>query len=354
MASPSRDLPNRVKAQRLARGWSQAELAVRAGISRTAVSSIEGHRLSPSVTAALRLAQVFDCSVETLFGSPGRTEQQCGWAWPPPGSPWRYWHAEVGGRTLLYPVELAGGTGSLPHDGTCQEHEVPIGETALARQTLVLACCDPAVGLLATLYGRLTGFRLIAIPRSSQQAMSLLAQGTVHVAGLHLSSRDDDRNAAAVQRTLGTGYRLLRVASWQEGVAIARGHKVRSVRAAAAGRFRWVGREAGSGARQCIEELLPGRIRFRHTAADHRGVAAAIRSGWADAGVCLKLASDEAGLQFLSLREEFFELCFAADQESDPRIQSLVRVIRSEEYRRLLADLPGYSPSHSGEVRSVP
>jgi len=38
-----------VLARRLAREWSQAELAERAGISRAAVSAIEGERLSPSV-----------------------------------------------------------------------------------------------------------------------------------------------------------------------------------------------------------------------------------------------------------------------------------------------------------------
>lgn len=57
-----------VQTRRLARQWSQAELAERAGISRAAVSAIEGERLSPSVATALVLAAVFECSVEELFG----------------------------------------------------------------------------------------------------------------------------------------------------------------------------------------------------------------------------------------------------------------------------------------------
>jgi DNA-binding XRE family transcriptional regulator len=59
---------NPVLARRLARQWSQAELAQRAGISRAAVSAIEVERLSPSVATALALAAVFECSVEELFG----------------------------------------------------------------------------------------------------------------------------------------------------------------------------------------------------------------------------------------------------------------------------------------------
>ena len=41
-----------------------------------------------------------------------------------------------------------------------------------------------------------------------------------------------------------------------------------------------------------------------HRALDHRGVAEAIRAGWADAGICLRLTSDEANLSFLSVRRE--------------------------------------------------
>ena len=66
----------------------------------------------------------------------------------------------------------------------------------------------------------------------------------------------------------------------------------------------WIGREVGSGARQCLEEL-PGsrRVVPRFMASDHRGVAEAVRSGWADAGVCLRLVSEEAGLDFLAIRQ---------------------------------------------------
>jgi DNA-binding XRE family transcriptional regulator len=60
-------LQNLVKVYRLQRGWSQAELARRSGISRAAVSAIEINRLVPSVVAGLSLARVFSCSVECLF-----------------------------------------------------------------------------------------------------------------------------------------------------------------------------------------------------------------------------------------------------------------------------------------------
>jgi putative molybdopterin biosynthesis protein len=67
MANPD-VLHNRVRARRLERAWSQLDLAEQAGVSRTAVSAIEGNRLIPSVGAALSLARAFRCTVEELFG----------------------------------------------------------------------------------------------------------------------------------------------------------------------------------------------------------------------------------------------------------------------------------------------
>ncbi len=346
-------LPNCLKSKRVARGWSQAELAERAGISRTAVSAIEKHRLVPSVAAAIALSRVLQCSVEELFGPCDPGSAGGDWAWAPPRPNWRYWEAEVGGRVLWYPVESSGVTSSLPHDNRTDETAVPKDPSPLLRQTLVVACCDPAAGLLSTLYGRMTGYRLIVIPRSSQQSLDLLGRGLVHVAGLHLTSDSEDRNGLAVRTKLGGGYRLLGVAKWQEGLAVARAQNVKSIRSALKSKLRWIGREPGSGARQCMDELLANHAPIRRIARDHRGVADAIRSGWADAGVCLRLTCEESGLTFFGLREERFELTYAQSSENDPRVQALLRVVRSAEYRGLLSSLPGYDSSVAGDVQCV-
>src|SRR4029077_7784685 len=117
--------------------------------------------------------------------------------------------------------------------------------------------------------------------------------------------------------------------------------------------LRWVGREPGSGARQCLDELLGKRAAPRRIARNHRGVAESIRCGLADAGVCLRLTSEEAGLRFLGVREEAFDLCFRADDRHDPRIGALIKAVRSPAYRRLLGELPGYDSSPAGEIEVI-
>src|SRR5262249_12814596 len=151
----------------------------------------------------------------------------------------------------------------------------------------------------------------------------------------------------------GPGFRLLHGARWQEGLTLAPSAGVRSVQTALRGKLRWVGREPGSGARQCLDELRPHGPPPRRIARDHRGVAEAVRCGWADVGVWLRLVSEEAGLDFLGVRSERYDLCYAAADERDPRLQALLRIVRSRGYRTLLSELPGYDSRDTGEIIAV-
>ena len=61
-------LPFQVKALRTARGWSQGELALQAGMAQPRISEIErpGER-SMNIDTLLRLASAFDCGLEVRF-----------------------------------------------------------------------------------------------------------------------------------------------------------------------------------------------------------------------------------------------------------------------------------------------
>jgi molybdate-binding protein/transcriptional regulator with XRE-family HTH domain len=341
---------NRVSELRKLRGWSQAELACRAGISRAAVSAIEISRLVPSVAAALALARVLNCSVEELFGSARPEDSQATWAWPPARVPCRYWQARIGNRTLRYPVEAIP-LGLIPHDGVwSDDSSITASETA-PEETLVMACCDPAANLIARKFHRISPYRLLVLGRSSGKALELLRQGLVHVAGVHLSASDSEEgNDQIIRDKLGAGTNVIRVATWEEGLAVSSHVSAKSVHSLLRSRLSWVGREPGSGARLCLDQLLQGKNSPRRIAYDHRGVAESIRCGWADVGVCHRLTCEEAGLRFLPVRSESYDLCYRAQDESNPRIQALVRVIQSASYRRILSELPGFTCRDTGSL----
>jgi putative transcriptional regulator len=58
---------NRVKELRVARGWTQEDLAKAVGVSRQSINSIERERYVPSLHLALTFAQVFGCSTDQIF-----------------------------------------------------------------------------------------------------------------------------------------------------------------------------------------------------------------------------------------------------------------------------------------------
>jgi molybdate-binding protein/transcriptional regulator with XRE-family HTH domain len=349
-------LENQLKIFRQARGWSQEELARRAGISRTEISAIEIRRLVPSVATALALAGVLECRVDDLFALPSRSGPAEEWAWTPTREPCRFWRAEIGGRHILYPAE-SGSVGVVAHDGILAYGRLQSQPHQSPTETLVMACCDPAVGLLVRELATTSHIRLLVLKRSSSEALRLLGAGLVHLAGVHLaSSEQSGGNGSVIRERLGEGFRLLKMARWEEGVALAPGSGAKTVRAAigpTSAKKRWVGREVGSGARQCLDELFEGRPAPKRIARDHAGVAEAILSGWADLGVCLKLTAEEAGLEFLHVRDEAYDICYRGDFESDPRFQALLRVCRSATFRQLLGELPGYDVSHTGELESI-
>ena len=344
---------NPVQVRRLARQWSQAELAERAGISRAAVSAIEGERLSPSVATALALAAVFDCSVEELFGRGGISKPRGSeWAWSPRGETSRYWEAEIGQQRRLYPVEAVT-LNPCPHDGIWQ-NGVPHGNSPAVEQTLVMASCDPAAGLLAAEYARTSGFRLLVFPRGGRAALELLRQKLVHVAGLHYSTEETpERNAETARAQVGGECRLLRVAKWESGIALAPDDRSRSVESVARRGLRWAARESGSAARECMDELLGRRSFEGREVGGHASVAEAVRSGWAEAGVCVKFSAEEAGLNFLPLRNETLDFCFPTSLQHDARIQALGRLVRDRAWRQLVSELPGYDARETGEIQSI-
>jgi molybdate-binding protein/DNA-binding XRE family transcriptional regulator len=340
MSAPPLKL-NRVKQHRLAQSRSQADLAMAAGISRTGLSAIESQRLVPSVAAALALARALQTSVEDLFDELPQSEAV--WASVPTRFPCRFWAAEVAGRIVYYPLEATTGLAVRP-DGATKEVSVPSLARESARRTLVVATCDPAASYLALEYSRQTPFRMVVLRRSSRQALELIEKGLAHVAGIHLAeSRSAAGNQGALQEMgLRQDVQLLAVAKWEEGVAHAAAVKLRSVKQAASSKLRWVGRQAGAGARRCQDEVLGGRRLPRHLASDHTDVVALIRSGFVDAGVCVRLVAEEAQTGFLSVCEDDYDLCIPQSHASDPRITALVEVVRSPSYREALAELPGY------------
>ncbi|MBZ3906245.1 MULTISPECIES: helix-turn-helix transcriptional regulator [Streptomyces] len=58
---------NRITELRAEHGWTQADLARLAGVSRQTINAIETGKFDPSLPLAFRLARLFGLKIEELF-----------------------------------------------------------------------------------------------------------------------------------------------------------------------------------------------------------------------------------------------------------------------------------------------
>ena len=88
-----------------------------------------------------------------------------------------------------------------------------------------------------------------------------------------------------------------------------------------------VNRNRGSGTRVLIEGLLDGERPdgYDMEVRSHQAVAAAVRAGRADWGVCIDKVAD--GLQFRFLAEEQFDFVVPEARMDRPAVQAFVEVL---------------------------
>jgi len=64
---PGLDMKNRIRVLRAEKGWSQAELADKVGVSRNSINAVENGKFDPSLPLAFRIADAFELKIEDVF-----------------------------------------------------------------------------------------------------------------------------------------------------------------------------------------------------------------------------------------------------------------------------------------------
>lgn len=359
--------PNRVRAQREARGLSQVALAERARLTRQSIGAIEAGRSTPAVDVALRIARTLDCQVEDLFGGPeqaGLLTTELSTEPNAPAASGRVALAHIGGRWVSYPLVEDGlrlsADGVVARARRGRVEVEPVRELAAARANVVVMGCAAGLGLLADrLNSRAGAGRFLWLSRSSTASLEALARGHAHIAGVHLvDARTGEANVADVRRVAGRDpVVLVTLARWEAGLVLRPEDKDKIRGAADLGRrgLRLVGREAGAGAQRLLEREVRAAghpldlaRRAPLKARGHLDVARAVAMGAADTGVATRDAAMAFGLGFVPLAEERYDLAIPRSVLGDARVERLLDVLGTGELRRELSAL-GYDVRSAGE-----
>ncbi len=188
----------------------------------------------------------------------------------------------------------------------------------------------------------------------SVAGLAQLARGSVDAAAVHLR---DERTGAAndpfVRRVL-AGEPATVVHLWRrhQGIVLPAGNPlgIGSVADLAGRTLAW--RSPGTGSRLLLDRLLrTAGVRPREGAefGSHLGVAVAVATGAADAGLAVRASAEAIGADFLPVEWEDFELAVAP--ESLELLLPVLDVLASTAVQDRLAGLGGYDLGRSGDVR---
>jgi putative molybdopterin biosynthesis protein len=230
---------------------------------------------------------------------------------------------------------------------------VPAEEAANA--LLITGSHDPVLDHLADLI-RHAGISLLSTHMGSMGGIITLKKDECHAAPTHLLSPDGTYNTAYIRKYLpGITTDLVCVAGRQQGIVSRDGISL----AGLPGRT-FINRQKGSGTRMLLDyELkkagidpssLPG---YEREVTTHIAVALAVKSGEADAGMCVYSAAKALGLPFIPVAQERYELAVRREHREDTRLRVLVGTIRSRKFKKILDSLGGYDTTETGTLRSV-
>nr|WP_246360921.1 substrate-binding domain-containing protein [Haloechinothrix aidingensis] len=214
---------------------------------------------------------------------------------------------------------------------------------------------DPALDLLLASLGS-RGERVGHV-RGSVAGLGSLAAGESDAAAVHLRDAVTGRaNDAAARGILG-GRPAMLVHLWrrEQGIVVAKGNPpdVRGV--ADLDGLDLVWRSPGAGSRLLLNRLLresgatprpQGEL-----AESHIGVAVAVSSGAADAGLAVRSAATAVDADFVPVGHEDFELAVSPDATA--ALAPLLDVLATRSFRKRLSMMAGYDFGRTGEFREA-
>ena len=78
-------------------------------------------------------------------------------------------------------------------------------------------------------------------------------------------------------------------------------------------------------------------------------VASAVASGVVDTGLGILSASKAAGLDFMPVTTERYDLIIPSSYVEDEKVQKVIETVRSKEFKTMVLRMGGYDVSRTGE-----
>jgi excisionase family DNA binding protein len=211
---------------------------------------------------------------------------------------------------------------------------------------------------------RESGSGLASLTEGTARGVDRLQRGEVIAAAVHFHGDDvaaEDANIAAVRAIPGLHDAVLvGLVRREQGLLVPPDNpkQLHSLAEVLASGAQMAVRQPGAGAQMLLDVLLaragakPKDLRrLEPPCLTGPDLAAAIRAGRADCGVATRAAAKSAGLDFVPLLWENFDLLMRQRSYFRPSMQALIGFMGERRLKQRAAELTGYDPVPSGQIR---
>ena len=208
--------------------------------------------------------------------------------------------------------------------------------------------------------------RLASLPEGSEAGLQRLARGEVATAAIHmhrLNGDDDTANSEVLNNAPGLHDAvLIAFARREQGLIVAAGNPLglTDIAGVATKHAKIALRPQGAGAQLLLLSLLARAGLALDTLATVKPVAPtgpdiaqAVRAGRADCGIATRSVAHGAGLGFVPLTWERFDLAMRQRDYFRPELQALLKFLRADAFHARGRELTGYDTAEAGDVRHV-
>jgi excisionase family DNA binding protein len=214
---------------------------------------------------------------------------------------------------------------------------------------------------------RESGSSLGSMGEGSARGLERLQRDEVMAAAVHFHSLDADgtpssdasvkalRDAPGLHDVVLVGF-----ARREQGLVLPPGNPkhLRGIPDVLALGVRMAMRQQGTGAQMLLDVLLKRAgaslvdlRRVETPALTGPDLAELVRKGHADCGIATRAAARSAGLEFVPLVWENFDLAMRQRSYFRPPMQALIRFLSERRLRQRAEELTGYDPSPAGQIR---
>jgi putative molybdopterin biosynthesis protein len=220
---------------------------------------------------------------------------------------------------------------------------------------------DLALDILANLLGKYyPPVFLSSHPVGSLGGILAIKNGICHMAGAHLLDPETGEYNFPYIRTYlnGIDVKVIHLVFREQGLFVQRGNpkKVKGLADLIRKDIAFINRQKGSGTRILLDHTLKNltldsnQIRgYEKEEFTHMGVASTVASGIADAGLGILSAARAMGLDFIPIAKERYDIIIPSIYFEDEKVQKVIQVIGSDEFKKTALQMGGYDVSRTGE-----